>query len=1222
METSFLNLKMTHPYRRFVSLRAFRYIISHSDRYEIKAHMAFFNVIERVPISSIYWDNMRHIKETMPEPSQGAINAYYLSLNNLLAITLSPDEMKRYLRELIEDEREEHRDDKKTDDELKAIEDRLDQMNEEHTKEFWIGLAMSGVSTAFGVVVWVMKQFSSGASSLVDGILSVGGQLLVNGVRFMINSALTVGSRVVASGYEAIVISVDVVSSVVTLLIANAGAMFEGVGWILYGYLMDRYINPALAELSSRAIGYATSFTRNALNTLYQNALNVERNIQIDPVEIPEQMIELAEIRSEIIDQDILDGYEPMEEYEVEDEDFWDRAENLIEEDGEITVVEEGGALIPMEIEAADVAVASESLSLGALVAGGAAGIGIAVISIIEIVNYYNNVAARRDVILKIKEAEQIYDAKFQELYTLLDSTTLQFTIPYVTIPKQSLFDFSSPESRRQYWSNMQFLGPTALIYMQWRIENKQVVSPSPGDIILELASLYRDLISPGYLWIADSYPQPWDPSFSKSVEEYNASIPIHMSTSKKYRLELANNNWRTRLSQYKKVSDFRAERNRDEFDRRVRELMLTHKVKPDTVKPGKIEFDLAWSDVLSSVIMSRHIAAGAEFAHCQTEDEALSILNVPVIRSFLDSIQTFVSNVIPTFTVMYPTDDQYTSIVSFPTPSEITPANTTVTSKNADFVNDNNIKCTQQTHVSIENTVRHGWKNSVDYYFTARDATSFTNVIGTKSMGKIKRVITYYTPVGFATFLEDTGDRLWFMLSLRSMAILIISPVVAATVATKQIRMLQPHAVGMTGTVQLHKAAGLTILSGLWNKLNPYVKPPSVDVLRSRDTTYAFSTDITVDPTDFFTVDLPQTMVTGDIKQYTDGILFTSGQNANSVLYCFVPSRKELIFMSTWAAGDILQYYLPTSNSDTTKEMPTELPEKYTDIFEALSYYIKTKDSSICNLYSETGQHTADYNVLKSLDRLPWYKLKVSREDAIACLNLHKELQKYDVIRTADMVEQVIADLSNDDFTKKYQLRDPEPVTHEMTLALPREYVQSGLAQKGGSGLRWSVYMYDSGGIAALIYDIAGELYNLMEIDGKMVLFAMSAAALTTMSVSIRSDLDANSGAIAVIGQASSYVWNTYSVSRSEIYKGVEVTSKYIWEKVGPGVFAFVFTEGPKHPKAVLASVGSAFLYWRSKEIRQYMAQVVGIGLVCIGGALITKELGNRSSKKRKSYL
>ena len=234
MENSFLELDISHPYRRFVSLSAFRYIVSHCDRYEIKAHLCLFDIIERIPVNNTRWDHMRHVKETMPDPPQMVMNQYYNALNYLLGVTLTADEMRRYLTEECENEREENKD---NEDEMKAIEDRLDHMSDESTKQFWIGLCLSGLSTAFKIGSWIIEQFSSGAMAVGESVLGAVTEIVINGIKFAAQGVITIGSRLISIGYEAVVIGIDTISNLITVLIANSAAIFEGSVWLLYGHL-------------------------------------------------------------------------------------------------------------------------------------------------------------------------------------------------------------------------------------------------------------------------------------------------------------------------------------------------------------------------------------------------------------------------------------------------------------------------------------------------------------------------------------------------------------------------------------------------------------------------------------------------------------------------------------------------------------------------------------------------------------------------------------------------------------------------------------------------------------------------------------------------------------------------------------------------------------------------------------------------------------------------
>jgi hypothetical protein len=607
----------------------------------------------------------------------------------------------------------------------------------------------------------------------------------------------------------------------------------------------------------------------------------------------------------------------------------------------------------------------------------------------------------------------------------------------------------------------MQAFGHSIIPYIQWRIENPRITEPSINEICTLLVEVYTDLVCPGLIHIVDWWPQPpsGDDLFYKTYTAYNKFIGKHSFD----RIDVLNNDWRYRLKAMETLQNYLVDKNHVEYDRRILEIMALHRVPEDPnggITP--ILSTVPWSGMLTTEICAYHLEDGkCEFGVFQTEEDVINALPVTdhdMIQSHLDTIQTFISTIIPEFQTLIPsTDDR--AVVPYPVPYVMGNVDKTILSiADGAYIENNFVKSVALEDDSI---IRNVWKNSMDTYFRARDTVSFGNIA---KAGGITKIFAYPTNVGYGFFLQDVTKRLWFMLSLRALGMVIITPVVASHIVAKTIRVFQPNRPGLRGAPQNFKRAGAQIVAGIWYKLTGgFTKPPIVTVdIKARVNTFSF------------TVNLPKVISIIDPEQFIQEpvILFTEDKPGDSsssqVLYAYM--QPMTIFFATWGAGDILQYYANTKQTD--EDMPVVVPDEPSDlfdIFEQLSIYMKTKDPAICIRFSETNQVTPELNIIKALDRLPWYKLRVSKDDAIMCLDLQNRLRGQNIIQIANMVDNVVRDLEDDliNFPSKYQLSDGAEMEKEQQLRLPAPLGgESGLVQASDMTLHWAIYAYDSGGV------------------------------------------------------------------------------------------------------------------------------------------------------------
>jgi len=324
------------------------------------------------------------------------------------------------------------------------------------------------------------------------------------------------------------------------------------------------------------------------------------------------------------------------------------------------------------------------------------------------------------------------------------------------------------------------------------------------------------------------------------------------------------------------------------------------------------------------------------------------------------------------------------------------------------------------------------------------------------------------------------------------------------------------------------------------------------------------------------------------------------------------------MIFLAIWTTGDVLQYFL------NSKEMPVVVPDTPTDVFDLydnLKRYIKTTDPAICTLYSETGQTTPDSSAIKCLDRLPWHKFRVTKAEAVSCLQLQDKLMQYDLVKCGEMVDQIGAELESHTF-KPIEHGLSEGVAIEegnsLSVTLPKMYRESNLVQGGGTGLRWAVYTGDSNGIAFFIYDMWGELYRaITSNNGQIILMSISQAALITMGIHIMQEpLPGN--AVAIIGEATRHAWSSFSVSRADLFSHLPpVTGQWIWQSVSHVESYVLFAANNPKAVGVIAAVLTTWYY--HDEIKNNLnSGIAGIGLLVVATAAIAYDQ-IRSTKRRK---
>ena len=164
---SYESLSIDHPYKKYVSKEAYNYVINHANDEQVALHKLFFAIDTNKIEAS--WENLRHVDDTLPDVPEEVITLYYYTLNMIVGYDLSGSELREILKQSLEDGK-----DGSNDEQLHAVQDRLDEMDDSDVKSFWYALGGSAVTTGLAVVGWVVRMFASGTWTLASwGIRAV-----------------------------------------------------------------------------------------------------------------------------------------------------------------------------------------------------------------------------------------------------------------------------------------------------------------------------------------------------------------------------------------------------------------------------------------------------------------------------------------------------------------------------------------------------------------------------------------------------------------------------------------------------------------------------------------------------------------------------------------------------------------------------------------------------------------------------------------------------------------------------------------------------------------------------------------------------------------------------------------------------------------------------------------------------------------------------------------
>ena len=115
----------------------------------------------------------------------------------------------------------------------------------------------------------------------------------------------------------------------------------------------------------------------------------------------------------------------------------------------------------------------------------------------------------------------------------------------------------------------------------------------------------------------------------------------------------------------------------------------------------------------------------------------------------------------------------------------------------------------------SLHAAITHGWQTVSDLYFKSRDAVN---------IGKVVSIVAYYSPAGYAFLVRDTGGNLFSVLSVRRAAIVLVSPIVAGVVATKQVKVIRQQSATHGAFNNIPVSA---LFSAFFKRMNPFATNP-----------------------------------------------------------------------------------------------------------------------------------------------------------------------------------------------------------------------------------------------------------------------------------------------------------------------------------------------------------------------------------------------------------
>jgi hypothetical protein len=304
-------------------------------------------------------------------------------------------------------------------------------------------------------------------------------------------------------------------------------------------------------------------------------------------------------------------------------------------------------------------------------------------------------------------------------------------------------------------------------------------------------------------------------------------------------------------------------------------------------------------------------------------------------------------------------------------------------------------------------------------------------------------------------------------------------------------------------------------------------------------------------------------------------------------------------------------------SGVDTPYVMSVPLQKKeMDDVLADFESYLRQPDPELCEKYTFDGNAYPAPNWMAALDRLPWGQLSVTREDAIACVQLQNRLfSDQEVVKVGTMVEKITSEIASGTF---------DPVLYRLT---PYDDLKTGLyvpqADKGLNPFTsfftgWSLFTQGET-ICGFIYDNGGGLYQVMKENEVLILSFIATTTISSVMLHTRipSGMGAGKNAIAIasmgVQTVTPYLYKLHTivpmtkegiVTMFTSTRSVLPSTAWIWA-TGSSMSTFVVTTTKEYPKAVF--VAGAAWYFKD-DIKSYGAGMIGLVVMVIGGVALVE--------------
>jgi hypothetical protein len=523
-----------------------------------------------------------------------------------------------------------------------------------------------------------------------------------------------------------------------------------------------------------------------------------------------------------------------------------------------------------------------------------------------------------------------------------------------------------------------------------------------------------------------------------------------------------------------------------------------------------------------------------------------------------------------------------------------------------------------------IVNVVINGWRTVGNLYFETRDAFSMDAIL--RESRYIRYVVAFSTPAGLGFFVRTFQNRVFCILSLRDLSMVVISGV-GVTMSTRSVWVLQRNEEGVQGTTHTYHAISKLVVASCWSKVNRFdLMPIASGLVDARQSVFSFK-----EIEQLYTQQMYENLNlrwTYAPEEKIKIILVNSGENAYKTINGFLSGGLHRALLFTLMINTV-------KNADTPYVMSTPFQKKepMNDLLADFETYIKRPDPAICEKYSFDGYAYPAPSWMTALDRLPWDKLSVTREDAIACVQLQNRLfSEQDVVKMSNMVERIAEEIARGDFTPQlYKLTrdDTEPIGR--TVVGPQTSVRhDGLNPFNQHFAGWSLFAQGEK-IGAFIYTNGGGLYQLMKENEVIILSLIAVYTVNSVMLHTRG-LGADTSALAVVGAGintiTPYLYRMHTIapmtkegigSMVRTAYTVLPSKAWLWT-AGSSVSTVVVTTTTEYPRAVFAA-GVAWYF--KDDIKNISAGLIGLVVMAIGGVALMEsgivEKAMRKSIKRK---